>query len=144
MRVRFKVLPGGQAPVKTGAAYDLFARLVAPQAIAGPTLVPLGIALALPDGFGAIVKARSSGPSKRGVEAHVGLIDPEFNGREVCTVIEPFPGAEVVIQPGERIAQMWVQRMDIELEETLDDIPLGSKQGFGSTGRGGCPGEAKS
>lgn len=141
MRVRFRVLPGGQAPVKSGAAYDLFARLEAPLELCGPALVPLGIALALPEGYGAIVKARSSGPVKRGFEAHVGLVDPEFNGREVCAVIEPLAGAAlpVVIQPGERVAQMWVQRMDIELEETAQEIPLGKKAGFGSTGATGRP-----
>jgi dUTP pyrophosphatase len=139
LKVKFKVLPGGQAPAKAGAAYDLFARLDSPIEVRSAMLVPLGVALDIPDGYGVIVKARSSGPAKRGFEAHVGLVDPGFNGREVCAIIEPLQGAAVVIQPGERIAQMWVQRMDIELEETQDDIPLGDKAGFGSTGRGGRP-----
>lgn len=134
--IRYRVLPGGRRPVKTGAAYDLFARLDAPLTLSGPTLVPLGIALELPPGYGAIVKARSSAPLRHGYEAHVGLIDPEFNGREVCTILEPLPGAgPVTILPGDRVAQMWVQRMDAELVETDEDIPLGPKEGFGSTGK---------
>ncbi len=136
MHVRYKVLPGGQRPVRSGAAYDLFARIDKPIVLTGPQLVPLGITLELPQGYGAIVKARSSGPARHGFEAHVGLVDPEFSGREVCAILYPLPGAEPpVIQPGERVAQMWVQRMDIELVETDDDIALGSKEGFGSTGK---------
>ena len=136
MNVRYKVLPGGQSPVRSGAAYDLFARLDAPLTLTRPMPVPVGITLELPPGYGAIVKARSSGPAKHGYEAHVGLIDPEFNGREVCAILEPLPGMDtVVIQPGDRVAQMWVQRMDVELTETDDDIALGPKEGFGSTGK---------
>ncbi len=136
VQVRYKILPGGRRPVRSGAAYDLFARLDEPLALTGPQVVPLGITLELPQGYGAIVKARSSGPARHGFEAHVGLIDPEFNGREVCTILEPLPGAApATIQPGERVAQIWVQRMDIELVETDDEIALGPKEGFGSTGK---------
>ena len=136
MQVRFKVLPGGRKPAKEGAAHDLFARLDAPLKLTAPTVVPLGITLELPPGYGAIIKARSSGPARHGYEAHVGLIDPEFNGREVCAILEPLPGAApALIQPGDRVAQIWVQRMDVELAETDDDIPLGPKPGFGSTGK---------
>jgi dUTPase len=139
MKVRYRVLPGGQAPEKSGAAYDLFARLDEPVLVFRPTLVPLGIALDLPEGYGAIVKSRSSGPLKRGFEAHVGLIDPEFNGREVCALIEPVVGVDtpLTVRPGERVAQLWIQKMDIALEETSEEIALGHKQGFGSTGEAG-------
>lgn len=136
MKVRYKVLPGGKRPVRSGAAYDLFARLDAAIALAGPTVVPLGITLELPPGYGAIIKARSSGPTKHGYEAHVGLIDPEFNGREVCAILEPLSETgPVVIQSGDRVSQMWVQRMDVELVETDEDITIGPKAGFGSTGK---------
>jgi dUTP pyrophosphatase len=136
LQVRFRVLPGGSKPAKRGAAYDLCARLDGPITLTGPTIVPVGITLELPDGYGAIVKARSSGPARHGYEAHVGLIDPEFNGREVCTILEPLPGAEtVVIHPGDRVAQVWVQRMDVELVETDEEIAFGPKAGFGSTGK---------
>lgn len=118
-----------------GAAYDLFARIEEPVVLTAPRKIPLGITLELPAGYAAIVKARSSGPARHGFEAHVGLIDPEFNGREVCTILEPLAGAgPVEIVPGQRVAQMWIQRIDIELVETEKDIAPGSKEGFGSTG----------
>jgi len=136
LQVRYRVLPGGAKPAKRGAAYDLCARLDGPITLTGATVVPLGITLELPQGYGAVVKARSSGPARLGYEAHVGLIDPEFNGREVCAILEPLPGATpAVIHPGDRVAQMWVQRMDVELVETDEEIAAGPKAGFGSTGK---------
>lgn len=134
--VRFKVVPGGKAPVRNGAAWDCYARLSQPVYIEERRIgvIPLGIALWLPPEYGAIIKGRSMNPTKRGYDTVLGLVDPEYNGREIHAIIIPFHGLGIV-QPEERIAQLWIQWFGIGLEETTEDIPLGEKKGFGSSGR---------
>ncbi|MEM9635657.1 MAG: dUTP diphosphatase [Pseudomonadota bacterium] len=103
------------------------------------TLVPTGLAMALPAGFEAQVRPRSGLAAKHGVTVlnTPGTIDADYRGEVKVILInlgtEPFE-----ITRGERIAQMVVApvlQADIREVETLSETERGSG-GFGSTGRG--------
>ncbi|MES0812401.1 dUTP diphosphatase [Roseibium sp. SCPC15] len=103
------------------------------------TLVPTGLAMALPAGFEAQVRPRSGLAAKHGVTVlnTPGTIDADYRGEVKVILInlgtEPFE-----ITRGERIAQMVVApvlQADIREVATLSDTERGSG-GFGSTGRG--------
>jgi len=102
------------------------------------TLIPTGIAIALPDGYEAQIRPRSGLALKHGISLvnSPGTIDADYRGEIAVIVInhgsEPFP-----VRRGERIAQMVVARFSrVEWRETdeLENTQRGGG-GFGHTGR---------
>ena len=97
--------------------------------------IPTGVALRIPDDCVVRVTGRS-GNFLRGIIVHDGLVESEFNGREVGALIYcPWPR---LIRHRQRIAQMWAVRVDRDAFYRLDAPPAGmesGKRGFGSTGR---------
>lgn len=100
-------------------------------------LIPTGIAITVPMGFGGFVFPRSGLSSKFGVSLAncVGVIDSDYRGEVKVPVInhsaEPY-----TIKDGERIAQLVIMPVDLceygfcdELEKTER-----GEGGFGSTG----------
>lgn len=127
------------------AAVDLFACLdaalsVPPQSPA--VLVRSGIALSFGDfAFAALVLPRSGAGHKRGLVMgnSVGLIDPDYTGEIMISVWNRNgPGTEpIVIEPGERIAQMIfvpVIRPAFEVVAEFGAQTARGAGGFGSTG----------
>lgn len=121
------------------AGMDLHARLDSPVTL-GPlerAIIPTGIAIALPVGYEAQIRARSGLSSKHGITMvnGVGTIDSDYRGEVGALVVnlsqEPF-----VIEPGMRIAQMVFaryERADWQVVSALDETERGAN-GFGSTG----------
>lgn len=100
-------------------------------------LIPTGIAIAVPTGFGGFVFPRSGLSSKFGVSLAncVGVIDSDYRGEVKVPVInhssEPY-----TIQAGERIAQLVIMPVDLceyGFSDELDKTERG-EGGFGSTG----------
>jgi dUTP pyrophosphatase len=129
-------LPQYQSPA--AAAFDLYARVettIEPHTV---VRVPLNIAIDIPDTHWALVCARSS-LHKRGLMMAngIGVGDADYRGDqdEYMAPILNFTNQPVVVEKGERIAQMIIlPREKIALEEvaTLDNADRG---GFGSTGK---------
>jgi len=128
-------LPGYAHPGDAGL--DLYAtesRRLAPFERA---LVGTGIAIAMPDGHAGFVQPRSGLALQRGLSFvnTPGLIDSHYRGEIKVIVINLDPSAELVIERGERIAQLVIQRVEharlIEVSE-LDSTARG-EGGFGST-----------
>ena len=97
--------------------------------------IPTGVALRIPEN--AVVRLTGrSGSFLRGIIAHDGLIESEFNGRELCALIYcPWPR---IIHHGQRLVQMWAVTVDREAFRRVAAAPEGvgpAKAGFGSTGR---------
>ena len=101
-------------------------------------LIPTGLAIAVPTGYGGFVFARSGLSSKFGVSLAncVGVIDSDYRGEVKISVInhsdEPY-----TVKNGERIAQLVIMPVDLceyGLCDELDDTERGTG-GFGSTGR---------
>ena len=100
-------------------------------------LIPTGIAIAVPTGFGGFVFPRSGLSSKFGVSLAncVGVIDSDYRGEVKVRVInhssEPY-----TIKAGERIAQLVIMPVDLceyGFSDELDKTERG-EGGFGSTG----------
>ncbi len=122
------------------AGLDLHAAIesaieIAPGAI---VLIPLGFAMAIPEGFEAQVRPRSGLASRHGVTLPnaPGTIDWDYRGEVKIPLINL--GSEAFrVDPGMRIAQMVVapvSRVRVEVVDALDDTDRG-EGGFGSTGR---------
>lgn len=130
-------LPRYARPGDAGA--DLYARIDVEIAAGQRTLVPTGIAIALPVGYVAFVTPRSGFALKQGgtLLNSPGVIDAGYRG-EVASIVHNSSAEPLVIARGDRIAQLLVLQMPaVELTE-VECLP-GTQRGaggFGSTGRG--------
>ncbi|MCL2634223.1 MAG: dUTP diphosphatase [Oscillospiraceae bacterium] len=121
------------------AGADLFAFLEAPITLepSQRLLIPTGISVEIPTGYGGFVFPRSSLSSKHGITLSncVGVIDADYRG-EVKVALVNHSNEPYIINNGERIAQMVIMPVEvpnfIETDELSDtDRGIG---GFGSTG----------
>jgi len=122
------------------AGYDLCARESVDLAPGGGrALVPTGMAIAIPSGYGGFIQPRSGLALKHGVTClnTPGLIDPQYRGEIKVLLVNTDPTASYRVERGDRIAQLVVQRVEsVEWHEvdTLDETTRDT-YGFGSTGR---------
>jgi dUTP pyrophosphatase len=132
-------LPAYQSALAAGM--DLLAAVPAdkPLVVApgARTLVPTGIALALPEGTEGQVRPRSGLAMKHGITVanSPGTIDADYRG-EVQVLIVNHGSESVEITRGMRIAQLVVAavaRVEMCEVTSLDETPRGGG-GFGSTG----------
>ena len=97
-------------------------------------LFPTGIGFTVPEGtYGQI--APRSGLSCKGILVGAGVIDRDYTG-EVKVLLFNLGKDELVINDGDRIAQLVVKKIDkpdIEEVESLEETNRG-EGGFGSTG----------
>jgi dUTP pyrophosphatase len=102
------------------------------------TVIPTGIAMAVPVGFEAQVRPRSGLAFNQGITVinSPGTIDADFRG-EIKVALINLGTQPYAVQRGERIAQLVVQRVQqvsLECVEALD--PTGRNEGgFGHTGK---------
>ncbi len=101
-------------------------------------MAPTGLAIALPEGWEAQVRARSGLAAKFGIAVvnAPGTIDADYRG-EIKVILINHGTDDFTIRRGDRIAQMvispvWQARF--EEASSLDDTARG-EGGFGSTGR---------
>ncbi|SJM57690.1 Deoxyuridine 5'-triphosphate nucleotidohydrolase [Agrococcus casei LMG 22410] len=100
-------------------------------------LVATGIRIALPDGFVGLVHPRSGLAAKHGVTVlnTPGTIDAGYRG-EVKVILANLGREPFSVEPGDRIAQLVVQRVERAEFIRVEQLP-GSDRGeggFGSTG----------
>ena len=131
-------LPSYARPGDAGA--DLVARadhVLAPGG--GRALIPTGIAIALPESYAGFVLPRSGLALRHGVTClnTPGLIDAGYRDEISVLLVNLDRRIAFDVQPGDRIAQLVVQRVhEVEWDEvdSLDDTARGTG-GWGSTGR---------
>ena len=100
-------------------------------------LIPTGIFLEIPLGFEAQIRSRSGLAIKQGLVClnSPGTIDADYRG-EVKIIIANLSTETVVIQNGDRVAQMVFQKIeqaDLVIVEVLEQSKRGAG-GFGHTG----------
>jgi dUTP pyrophosphatase len=121
------------------AGMDLVARDSARLAPAGGrALVPTGISIAIPLGFAGFVLPRSGLALRHGISVvnAPGLIDAAYRGEIKVIVVNTDPEHEYVVERGDRIAQLVIQRVEAVVWDVvgeLDGIDRGG--GFGHSGR---------
>ena len=120
------------------AAVDL--RNAGPDVVLEPmqrTLVPTGLAIALPHGYEAQVRPRSGLSLKRGIGLvnSPGTIDSDYRGELLLPVIN-FDREPQRIEHGERVAQMVIAPVARVSWNEADSLPESERAegGFGSTG----------
>ena len=100
------------------------------------SLVGTGIRLEIPEGYVGLIWPRSGLAIKKGVDCGAGVIDSCYRG-EIKVLLFNHSDTEFQIQPGDRIAQILIQKV-----ERVQFIPVNvfsettrSEKGFGSTGK---------
>ena len=145
IRIQIKRVRPGAAPLalpdymtEGSAGMDLCADidnevLLAPLERA---LIPTGIAVALPLGFEAQIRPRSGLALKQGLTMvnSPGTIDADYRG-EIQLIAINLGQEPVVIERGQRIAQMVVQRVVRARWHEVSELPASVRQegGFGHT-----------
>ena len=123
------------------AGYDLFACLPEGEITLQPgetRRIPLGLALALPEGYFGAVFARSGLATRQGLRPAncVGVVDSDYRGENMVPLHNDSREPQT-IRHGDRVAQMVVLpylAVDFTEAEELDETERG-EGGFGSTGR---------
>ena len=121
------------------AGLDLVTTVRAEVAPGERVLLPTGIAIALPEGYVAFVHPRSGLAVKHGVSLvnAPGTIDAGYRGEIKVSLVNLDPRDPVVLERGDRIAQLVVQRVEHAVFHEVLALP-GSDRGeggFGSSGR---------
>ena len=121
------------------AGADIVSRMDITLAPGERALVPTGIAIALPDGYVALVHPRSGLAIKHGVTMvnSPGTVDAGYRGELQIILINHDKSEAVSFKRGDRIAQLVIQKVErVEFVE-VEDLPGSGRGsgGFGSTGR---------
>jgi dUTP pyrophosphatase len=121
------------------AGFDLHAReevTIAPAG--GRAVVPTGLALAIPPGYGGFVLPRSGLALHHGVTClnTPGLVDPQYRGELKVLLVNTDPTEPYTVSRGDRIAQLVVQPVEAVEWVEVDEFETTSRDtfGFGSTG----------
>ncbi|MCD7100491.1 dUTP diphosphatase [Pseudoclavibacter sp. 13-3] len=132
----------------TGAAAPVYARpgdagadLCANESTTVPAgqraIVGTGLSIALPDGFVGLVHPRSGLALHSGITVlnTPGTIDAGYRG-EIKVILFNTSDQDFTIRPGDRIAQLVVQRFERAEFVEVERLPGSARasQGFGSTG----------
>ncbi|MEC7648971.1 MAG: dUTP diphosphatase [Pseudomonadota bacterium] len=132
-------LPLPEYATVQSAAVDLLAAVTEGVVLApgARTLIPTGLAIALPDGYEAQVRPRSGLALKNGITLlnTPGTIDADYRG-EIGIILTNLGEEDFTVERGMRIAQMLiapVTRLTWNAVSSLDKSERGSG-GFGSTG----------
>jgi dUTP pyrophosphatase len=102
------------------------------------TMVPTGLAVAIPEGYAGLVLPRSGLASKHGLTMSnaPGLIDAGYRGEVICAVVNLDREHAVKISRGDRIAQLVVVAVPDLTPILVEELPPSTRGegGFGSTG----------
>jgi len=101
------------------------------------SLVPTGVAVAIPEGYAGYVQPRSGLATKHGISIvnAPGLVDSGYRGELLVNLVNTDLREAFVVEPGMRIAQLVVLPVPaLELVE-VDELPESERgvRGFGSS-----------
>ena len=145
MTVEVKIVNTSENPLpqyatQGAAGLDLRAHLSAPLTLQPMErrLVPTGLFIELPEGYEAQVRPRSGLAIKQGITClnSPGTVDSDYRG-EIKIILVNLSGENQIIHPGDRIAQMVVQKVE-KVHWTEVSVLTTSERndgGFGSTGK---------
>ena len=101
-------------------------------------LVPTGVAIALPEGFVALIHPRSGLATKHGLTIvnAPGTVDAGYRGEIAVTLLNTDATEPIELHRGDRIAQMVIQRVEYAQFIPVNDLSASVRGtgGFGSTG----------
>jgi len=133
------VAAGGSLPEYSSAGAagaDLRASEAAEIAPGGRAAVPTALRVQIPRGHVGLVWPRSGLALRHGIDTLAGVVDSDYRG-EVRVVLVNHGEEPFRVAPGDRIAQLLVQRVEraaFAASSSIEDTGRG-EGGFGSTGR---------
>lgn len=148
MQIKIKKLhPGAVIPTKAtpgSACYDVYAPCDF-KVVPGRSVMPLGLAIELPQGYAAEIRARS-GYSSKGfatalsdtvyrfdIDCIAGVVDSDFR-QEIGVILHSHHGRYVTIKKGQRVAQMLITKAETaDFVETDTLSETDRHGGFGHT-----------
>ena len=142
--IKIKIVNKGNQPLpeyatSQSAGVDLRANIDEPVELKplSRALIPTGLHIALPESYEAQIRPRSGLAIKKGITClnTPGTIDADYRG-EVGVILINLSAETFIVNPGERIAQMIINKFEqaeFELVEELDETERG-EGGFGHTG----------
>jgi dUTP pyrophosphatase len=147
--VKIKVKHSGRYPLPAYAtdgseAMDLHAEISRSQHIiqGESELIPTGLWLSIPKGYCAKIFSRSGLANKKGlgVSSGVGVIDSDYRGQVYVSLMN-FSDVTRYIEPGERIAQIMVEKIETIAWQSVDELDETDRGigGFGSSGEKTAP-----
>ncbi len=134
-------LPSYAHPGDAGA--DLVTTVDVTLAPGERAMVPTGVAIALPDGFVALVHPRSGLAARHGLSIvnTPGTVDAGYRGEIKVLLINHDPREPIELRRGDRIAQLVIQRFERAEFVDVGTLPASVRGagGYGSTGGFGRP-----
>ena len=117
------------------AGVDLYCAVDVELAPGQRELVPTGVAVAIPEGMVGLVHPRSGLAARVGLSIvnSPGTIDAGYRGEIKVCLVNLDPVTPIVINRGDRVAQLLVQR--VELPELIE-VTSFDEAGLGDTTRG--------
>ena len=101
-------------------------------------LIPTGLFVEIPEGYEAQIRPRSGMAIRQGITClnSPGTIDSDYRG-EIKIILINLSGEEQVIQPGDRIAQMIIQKVEKGVLAEVKELEVTERNegGFGHTGK---------
>ncbi|WP_148612896.1 dUTP diphosphatase [Nocardioides rubriscoriae] len=129
-------LPAYAHPGDAGA--DLLTTVDVTLAPGERALVPTGVAIALPDGFVALVHPRSGLAARHGLSIvnTPGTVDAGYRGEIKVLLVNHDRHEPIELRRGDRVAQLVVQRFERAAFVEVDRLPASARGsgGYGSTG----------
>lgn len=102
------------------------------------TMIPSGIFIELPQGYEAQIRPRSGLAIKQGITClnTPGTIDSDYRG-EIKIILINLSQTDQVINPGDRIAQMVIQKTEKVIWKPAEQLEITERNagGFGHTGK---------
>ena len=139
MKLKIKKLKENAKPIKYAhkgdAGLDVYSAENKTIKAGEREVIETGIAIAIEEGYVALVWDKSGLAAKSGIKTMAGVIDSGYRG-EVKIVLLNTNKEDFEITEGDKIAQILIQKIEqAEIEEVqdLDDTTRG-EGGFGSTG----------
>ena len=127
------IIPTRASPGSVG--YDLYSTIdmYIPPMERG--IVNTGIAATIPLGVYGRIAPRSGLAVKHGIQTGAGVIDPDYTG-ELKVILFNHGHETFHIKPGDKIAQLIVERCETPAIEIVDEIASTERgeRGFGSSG----------
>jgi len=102
------------------------------------SLVPTGVAIALPEGYVALVHPRSGLAARHGLSIvnTPGTVDAGYRGEIKVMLINLDPAESIALRRGDRVAQLVIQRVERARFVEVETLPgsVRGAGGYGSTG----------
>jgi dUTP pyrophosphatase len=101
-------------------------------------LIPTGLFIEVPESYEAQIRPRSGLAIKQGITClnTPGTIDSDYRG-EIKIILINLSGEEQVIHPGDRVAQMIFQKVEMGMLKVVNELEVSARNegGFGHTGK---------